>query len=235
MLDIKWIGQGGYELDNGEAKLVFDPYMSDMVEKSSEGLKRLVPPVYTPDNFKTDIFVSSHDHMDHLDHDFIKQIDVSGITFICPTSCVKTLAALRGDIDPKRVITLDRGSKTSFGGYAFEGVYADHTDDSIGIVLKTGGITLYFTGDTLYCEKVGAGLRADVIFCCINGRWGNMNEKEAVSVAKRVGAKTAVPNHYGMFAENTADPENFIKASAEAEYKTFVMEYGNKYAVCELL
>ena len=47
---------------------------------------------------------------------------------------------------------------------------------------------------------------------CINGKLGNMDYRSAARLAQEIGVKTAIPCHYGMFGENTEDPENFRSA-----------------------
>ena len=38
-----------------------------------------------------------------------------------------------------------------------------------------------------------------------------MNYKDAAKLARQLDVKVAVPAHYGMFKENTEDPNNFKK------------------------
>ena len=70
---------------------------------------------------------------------------------------------------------------------------------------------MYFSGDTLYHEKLFdiAMYHPDVAFLCINGKLGNMNVEEALTVAEKIGAPINIPNHYDMFASNAEDPHLF--------------------------
>jgi len=221
---LTWIGQGGYVLQIGEKTVYLDPYMSDMVGKK-EGLARLVSPPIAPENARPDCYLATHDHMDHLDTDFIRQMDCTGVRFICPKSCKTALLALDKGIDEGQITVINRGDVLELDGFTLRAVYADHTPDSVGFVIAAQGIALYITGDTLYGEEVGAGVDADVICCCVNGKWGNMDAEEAVQVALRSGARLAIPNHYGMFAENTADPAVFCAMAGAAGLKTYTMQH----------
>ena len=235
---LRWLGQGGYAVNInafGVSKTVyFDPYMSDMVERK-EGLTRLAPPLIVPAEACPDYYLATHDHMDHLDTAFIQQMDCAGVRFICPGSCKKALLALDKGIMEEQITVVNRGGALDLGDFALQAVYADHTPDSVGFVIIAGGIRLYFTGDTLYGEEVGAGVNADVICCCINGRWGNMDAAEALRVALRSGAKLAIPNHYGMFAENTADPADFCVPARAAGLRTYEMAHGESVNLLDLL
>ncbi|MDR1928453.1 MAG: MBL fold metallo-hydrolase [Oscillospiraceae bacterium] len=223
---LRWIGQGGYELRVGDKTVYLDPYLSDMVEHSPEGLKRLTPPPILPQNAKPDYFLATHDHMDHLDTDLIRAMDCTGVRFFCPESCKAALLDLGQGIAQAQITVLCAGETVDLGAFSLEAVYADHTPDSIGFVLAVEGFRLYVTGDTLYNARVGAGVAADVICCCVNGKLGNMDAAEAVQVALRSGAKLAIPNHYGMFAENTADPQEFVRLANAAGLKSCVAELG---------
>jgi len=231
---LTWLGQGGYALGIGGKTVYLDPYMSDMVEKK-EGLKRLAPPPIAPENARPDYYLATHDHMDHLDTDFIRQMDCAGVRFICPESCKTALLGLGKGIEESQVTVITQGDTLDLDGFALRAVYADHTPDSLGFVITAQGIALYITGDTLYGDAVGAGVDADVICCCVNGKWGNMNAEEAVRVALRSGAKLAIPNHYGMFAENTADPAEFCAMAGAAGLKTYTMQHNETVDVKGLL
>jgi len=232
---LTWLGQGGYALHVGGKTVYIDPYLSDMVEHSSEGLKRLAPPPIAPEDARPDYYLATHDHMDHLDIEFIEQMDCGGVRFICPASCKAALLKLDKGITAGQITVVGRGDTLALESFSLRAVYADHTPDSVGFVLTAGEITLYITGDTLYCDAVGADVRADVICCCINGRWGNMDAGEALRVALRSGARLAIPNHYGMFAENTADPADFCVPAQAAGLKTYALAHGEEVDLANLL
>ena len=231
---LTWLGQGGFAMNIAGKTIYLDPYMSDMVGKK-EGLQRLVPPPLDPADARPDVYLVTHDHMDHLDTDFIKQMDCAGITFICPESCKTALLALGKGIDENQITVVNRGDTLELDGFALCAVYADHTPDSVGFVVTVNDLIVYFTGDTLYGDKVGAGVDADIICCCVNGKWGNMNAEEAVRVALRSGASVAIPNHYGMFAENTVDPAIFCAMAGAAGLKTYTMEHNETIDLTKLL
>ncbi len=222
---MRWIGQGGYALRCNGREVFIDPYLSNLVERL-EGLKRLVPPPFLPHEVKADFFLVTHDHIDHLDTDLISAMPREGVRFLCPESCVPALLAL--GVAASQITVLRRGGALDFDGFSVEAHYANHTPDSVGYCVACNGMRLYVTGDTLYDAEVGANARADVICCCINGRWGNMNAAEAVEVALRSGAALAIPNHYGMFAENTADPAVFMRLAHAKGLRSYAMAHDEK-------
>jgi L-ascorbate 6-phosphate lactonase len=229
---VRWLGQGGFELFDGESSILLDPYLSDLVEKV-EGLKRLVPPPIRPSEAHPGLYLITHDHIDHLDSDTISAMDRGGVLFAAPGSCVEKLIGL--GVDETAITRLDRGGTMSFGSFEIEAVYARHTADSIGALIARDGLRAYFTGDTELDDAVGRGLRCDALFVCINGRWGNMGIEEALELADRVDAKLALPHHYGMFAENTADPEAFLAGLARSGRRGFRMAQGRPFSLDELV
>ena len=65
------------------------------------------------------------------------------------------------------------------------------------------------------------------MFICINGKLGNMNADEAVSIANAVKPSVAVPNHYDMFESNSENPEKFTLRVENG----FIMEFNKEYEV----
>ncbi|MDR2647201.1 MAG: MBL fold metallo-hydrolase [Oscillospiraceae bacterium] len=221
---MRWVGQGGYELRLGGKTVLLDPYYSDLVEHSGEALKRLVPPPMQLENVRADYLLSTHDHMDHMDEDLIAAMDCTGIRFVCPALSAKKLLALGKGIIPEQIDVIAPDGVFQCDAFKLEAVFADHTADSVGFVIESDGLRVYFTGDTLLHERVGKDVRADVICCCVNGKLGNMNAEEAITVVKRSGARLAIPNHYGMFAENTVDPQTFVRLAQKEGIFTHVAQ-----------
>jgi L-ascorbate 6-phosphate lactonase len=194
-----------------------------------EHLKRLVPPPLRPEEAHPGLYLITHDHIDHLDTDTLASMDKNGVRFAAPGSCIGKLLDL--GVPEAAITRFDRGCRMNFGRFDLEAVYAKHTADSIGVVLTCSGIRAYFTGDSEFDDLVGRGVRCDALFCCINGRWGNMGIPEALELANRVDAKLALPHHYGMFAENTADPEPFLTGLEKAGRRGLLMEHGLQFAL----
>jgi L-ascorbate metabolism protein UlaG (beta-lactamase superfamily) len=62
------------------------------------------------------------------------------------------------------------------------------------------------------------------LLVCINGKLGNMTAAEAARLAAALRPRVAIPMHYGMFADNTADPQEFVRlAQAHAPQSAVVL------------
>ncbi|WP_461207308.1 MBL fold metallo-hydrolase [Clostridium sp. DL1XJH146] len=231
---IKWIGQGGFIVKFKHTQICVDPYLSNSVFLL-EGYDRIIPIPICPEKLEVDFIMCTHDHIDHFDEDTLKNIHKKNIKYIGPNSCIKHFEKI--DIPKDKIIPLNRMDNISINGIKIYGVYADHTEDSIGIVFVYENISIYIVGDSLYNEQLTKvkQYNPDILICPINGKLGNMNYKEAAKLAIDLGVKVAVPCHYGMFSENTEDPENFRKELLGSPVKYEAFSYNKKYSVNEIL
>ncbi len=220
-MTIRFLGQSGYLIKTEKSEIVIDPYLSDSVNRVA-GRPRLLPVPIAPKNICCDAVICTHDHLDHLDPDTAAEIDPKQL-FITTNGGKEKLKSLGNE----NVIAMNEGESVNLGDFEITAVFADHTVEAFGIIVKSEGRTLYFSGDTLYNEKLFdiAAFHPDVTFICINGRLGNMNVEEALMTAKKIGAKCNIPNHYDMFASNSEDPRLF----ADNIDGGFIMEFDCEY------
>lgn len=226
-MKIKFLGQSGYIIKTEKAEIMIDPYLSDSVNRVA-GRPRTLPIPINPQNISCEAVICTHNHLDHLDPDTVTQINNE--QFFITTNEGKTeLNRLGKD----HVASLNIGESTIVGDIEITAVFADHTVEAFGLIVKAENKTLYFSGDTLYNEKLFdiAKYHPDITFICINGRLGNMNVKEALMTAKKIGAKINIPNHYDMFASNSEDPCAFTNQIENG----FIMEFNKEYDVLNIL
>ena len=204
-MKIKFLGQSGYLLKTENSEIIIDPYLSDSVNRVA-GRPRVLPIPIDPQDINCDAVICTHNHLDHLDPDTVKGIPVD--QFFITTNEGKIELEKFGKTN---VATLNAGESITVGDLEITAVFADHTVEAFGLIVKAENKTLYFSGDTLYNEKLFdiAQYNPDITFICINGRLGNMNVEEALVVAEKIGAKINIPNHYDMFASNSENPRLF--------------------------
>ena len=227
-LTIRWIGQSGYLLSDGETEICIDPYLSNVVDRVA-GRGRMVEAPFAPDELTSDVIVCTHDHLDHVDIDAIPRMHKARMRFLAPTHAHKTLASC-GVAQP---LPFDEGAVYDVGAFRLSAVFADHSVPAVGVIVEHGGYTLYFSGDTEYHERLTAlaERKIDVMFICINGKLGNMNVDEAVRLTEILAPRVGVPTHYGMFESNTEDPEKYLSRVPCG----FVMQYNTEYSIKEVL
>lgn len=220
---IRWLGQSGYQLKSGNSEIMIDPYLSDIVGRL-HGRPRLVPPALDPQAIHADAVVCTHNHLDHLDPDAVANMPENQFFVSTCEGC----HALK-DMGKTNVQPLSVGESIQVGAFQISAVFAEHTCEAFGLVVEAEDIRLYFSGDTLFSEKLFqiAAYKPDIAFLCINGKLGNMDYLHAATVAQRIGAKINIPNHYGMFASNTENPENFTALVSNGA----CLEYNRAYMI----
>ena len=228
MLKIRWIGQNGYILSDGKTEITIDPYLSNAVDRVAKRGRMVEAPIL-PQELKSDVIICTHNHLDHVDIDAIPLMKKEKMLFLAPEDAKKTLFDC-GVINYK---SFDEGASMKAGDFNLTAVFADHTVSAIGVIVKIDGITMYFSGDTEYNEKLEKlkKYNIDIMFICINGKLGNMNADEAVTLTKILCPRVAVPTHYGMFESNTEDP---LKYTQKLDCG-FIMEHNTEYDIKEVL
>lgn len=226
-MKIRFLGQSGYVIRTEKTQLIIDPYLSDSVNRVA-GRPRVLPIPILPRDICCDAIICTHDHLDHLDPDTVTQIP-KGQLFITTNEGKAHLESL-GQPNVKALLV---GDSITVGDCKLTAVFADHTAEAFGLIVEGEGKTLYFSGDTLYHEKLFdiAGYHPDLAFICINGRLGNMNAQEAVQLANIIGAGVSIPNHYDMFASNSEDPRKFTDFIPQSR----VLEFNTEYEISDIL
>jgi L-ascorbate 6-phosphate lactonase len=227
-LSIRWIGQNGYLLRDGNTEICIDPYLSNVVDRVAKR-GRMVPPPFAPEELKSDATVCTHNHLDHVDIDAIPLMKKENMVFLAPTHARQTLMEC-GVIN---YIPFDEGSVHKVGDFKLSAVFADHSVPAIGVIVEHNGLMLYFSGDTEYHDRLCelANRKIDIMFICINGRLGNMNVDEAVKLTECIAPRVGIPTHYGMFESNTEDPQKYVSRVSCG----FEMKYNTEYSVKEIL
>ena len=147
--------------------------------------------------------------------------DNTDVLLLSPCSCWGELRKYEG----QNAVLFDEETQWTIEDVIFKAVKAVHSDDkAIGVLIKAEGKTIYFTGDTLYSEKVIRAVekeKIDAVFVPINGKGNNMNAVDAARFAKAINASKVYPMHYGMF--DNINPKTFScdKATIMNVYEKF--------------
>lgn len=226
MIAIRWLGQSGYQIKNSNQTIVvIDPYLSDsIICKMGEGYRRISHPPIDPSELEADIVIITHDHLDHFDEETITPLKSNKKTkFVCPRSVKRHL--LEMGFEEKRVLKIDTGEKNITNGITLEAVFAlpTHEDvlDSIGLVITfPDDIKVYITGDTAECFLLNyiKNYYPDIMISCINGDQYNLSTHQAVRLALEINPPVIIPCHYGLFAMQNLDPNEFVKELQQANY-----------------
>lgn len=230
-IKITWLGQGGFLIEINGIRMLIDPYLSDSL--NAKGLKRLFPVPVKLENLKPDIIFFTHDHADHFDEQTI--LPLAALYPDCkaagPVSVYEHY--IRLGLKPDCFTVFNCGNVRRQGAISVKAVPAYHTDEyAVGIVISSRHKRIYISGDTLLDDRLipavkqHTGTGFDLMMICINGKLGNMNAIDALYVTSQLRPTIVIPMHYGLFAENTTDPEPFVNAVSKAGLQCLTMVPG---------
>lgn len=237
MMEITWLGQGGFLVVSGKTRLAVDPYISDFAERTLQ-LTRLVPPPLTVEQLHPTAVFCTHDHIDHFDPEGIPCLAEAypDVIVLGPTSVIHKCTEEHSKVRHCR--QLDAGQSVNVGTLTLTATPATHGDpDAVGLIISDGQQRVYVSGDTEYTPELPEQIAAtadstlDAVFVCINGRMGNMDTQDAIRLVTALNPTAAYPMHYDLFAENTADPMPFVDAVRQAGIIADIMQPGTPFVL----
>ncbi|MDQ0391181.1 MBL fold metallo-hydrolase [Labrys monachus] len=234
-LSLYWLGQAGFVLDTGQARLLIDPYLSDALAVKYRGRgfsheRMMPPPIGVDDLPPIDAVLCTHHHTDHMDGETLQRIAArcAGTRFVVPLASL-ALARERIGAAPGRLVGVDAGDgldlaaglRLSVMRAAHETLERDAAGRHVflGYGLEADGLRVFHSGDTVPFEGQAAEIaafRPDLALFPVNGRSdalrsagiaGNFTLDETADLARECRVPVVMAHHYGMFAFNSAAPE----------------------------
>ncbi len=217
---LTWLGQAGFLLEIEHRRLLIDPWISPHAGRLVE------PPPFELVCEGIDWVLVTHEHDDHLDLPFLRRLAERspGARLVLP----EPIAARAEDVLPIRPVSPgdafdledSLGVRVVPAWHAVNVTdgYSDGAGRFVGYVISGAGPTIYHAGDTIANEGLAEALRGQAVefaLLPVNGRdadregrniVGNLNAREAVELASRIGAHTLVPYHWDAVAGNTERP-----------------------------
>jgi L-ascorbate 6-phosphate lactonase len=234
-----WLGQNGFIFKSpGGSLLATDLYLSNNVASHAPpgmDMNRRVPVLIPPEEIDVDLYAVTHNHLDHTD-----PVTIAGLHnkdtahFIGPhPSCG---VFLKEGIESGRILPMWPDNELELGDITLRATFALPTDDTdlnhLGYILTFGkGPRIYMTGDTDYSSLLHSAARYQphLMITCMNGGFNNLSHDEAAELAAAIRPRVAIPCHYDMFPDNSADPHQFEAAlKLRAPGVTYLQpEHGN--------
>ncbi|TLS53688.1 MBL fold metallo-hydrolase [Paenibacillus antri] len=233
------LGQCGYVFKSSRCTIGIDLYISDWVnELAGEPWSRIAPPPVAPEALPPlDAVLCSHHHEDHMDKRSLVPLRLKdGAPLVAPRAHLPLLR--EWGFDDARLGGMNHGETLRLAGVEIKAFAAKHDEFEkdaegnhfyLGYVLRFGDVVVYHAGDTVGFPELPQWIGAenvDAAFLPINGRdykrtaagiVGNMNYREAADLAHDIGARLALPMHYGVFKHNDENPAYF----ADYAYQTY--------------
>jgi len=237
-----WLGQSGYLLRWRNSTICVDPYLSDyLAVKQNQGQRtyeRLLLAAFEAAEFNfCDLVVITHQHADHCDPVGLPALmKASREAILVLPAPLSDYATDTLGLPAERVVPIRDGQVFEHQEVRVNAVAAAHERldldadgncSCLSYVLQCEVLSALFVGGTMPYhgqEAKLAAFRPQVAALPINGRsarkqalglTGNLTIAETARLAADLGVERVIPNHYGMFAENNADPEDFVNHCAE--------------------
>jgi len=230
-MEIKFHGQSCFELSEGEATVLTDPFLKPNNPAA----------VHTADEVEPTVIAISHGHADHI----ADAVEVAKRTGAHCISIVEVASWLESQ-GIEEVSDPNLGGTVTFDGGSVKLVPAWHTNTipgsedapysaehgiaigtAAGMIITLGETTIYHAGDTCLfgdMKLIGDRHPIDVALLPIGGHY-TMDREDAAEAASLIGAKTVIPMHYDTFPPIETDAEAF-KSDVEAQTSSKVVVLG---------
>lgn len=221
MLKVTYLGHSCFQLDDGNYKLIIDPFITGNPQA----------PVAAKD-IDVNYIVLTHGHGDHLGDaiDIAKRCDATIIT----TNELANYVATQGATAHNMYI--GGGYNFPFGRIKFtiahhgsSGPNNEYLGNPAGVVITMGGKKVYHAGDTgifLDMKLIGEMDKIDIYMAPIGDNF-TMGIDDAVKSVEFVNPELSIPMHYNTFPVIPANPEEFKKKVEAIGKKAMVFPFGH--------
>jgi len=222
-MEIRYHGHSCFELSEGEARVLVDPFLKPNNPTALSTAEEVDP---------THILVS-HGHVDHIadavavsqrtNAPVLAQVEVAN--WLSEQGVAETHDPnLGGTVEfdwgwVKMVQAFHSNTLPGSDEAPFSPTHGVPVGQAAGLVINIGGKTVYYAGDTCLFGDMALIARrtpVDVAILPIGGHY-TMDRHDAADAAGMIGAATVIPVHYNTFPPIEVDPEDF---KAEVENST---------------
>lgn len=210
-----WLGHSAFRFESPSGKVIYiDPFLSQNPK--------------TPDEHKhpeqIDYILLTHGHEDHVG-DTLDLAQKTGCTVVAQVELSHLLK--KHGLQEDQRIEFNKGGTVHFDDFSVTLVNANHSSSFQGEYAgEAGGLVVSFEDDICFYHLGDTNIFGDLEFyremyephviAVPIGDYYTMGPQEGAICCDLLGAKTAVPIHYGTFPVLTGDPE---------EFKDFTEEY----------
>jgi L-ascorbate metabolism protein UlaG (beta-lactamase superfamily) len=204
---VTWWGHSTTWIEEAGALILTDPILGDRIAHLRRRRGRAPRDLERPD-----VALVSHLHADHLHVASLRRLGPD-TAVVLPAGAAAFVRATLGPRFAARCVELGVGEQATISGVRVRAVpaahdgrrgpWSRHRAAAVGYVIK-GAATTWFAGDTgLHPAMAGLG-PVDLALVPVGG-WGptlgagHLDPAGAAEAVRRVGARWAVPVHYGTF------------------------------------
>lgn len=231
-MKVTWWGHATCTVTLAGVRVLTDPVFTARVAH----LRRVVapPPTHSAD---ADVAVVSHLHADHLHLPSLRRLSPT-TRVVAPHGTAGVLARRLPGL-AARVEEVGAGQSIQVGDVQIAGTAAwhdgrrlpgsRHRGPALGFLLRAPGSLVWFAGDTGLFDAMGDIGPIDVALVPVGG-WGptlgrhHLDPEQAAEAVRRVGARYAIPIHYGTFWPTG------LRAVAPEQFRRKCVDPGRRFA-----
>ncbi|RLE80332.1 MAG: hypothetical protein DRJ51_06030 [Thermoprotei archaeon] len=232
-----WLGGAGFVLKSLNSIIYIDPYFGS--PRSPDWLRLIAVPIRIEDVRKVDVVLSTHEHEDHCDLDFIKHAcNDLGAIFAGPDSSISRARAygIRSDrmraLKPHETLTLKDLKITALPAHD------PGSKEALTYILEVNGFAVFHSGDTLYFEElkdIGDKWSVDIALLSLGrnppGKRFYMSPCDVVSAARDLRCKVVIPMHWDIWKRTRENP-NLVKIIAKEwglNLEVVILDLGDRF------
>jgi len=232
---ITMIGHSTVLIEASGKKILTDPYFGTW---GNPAYTRCDKPAKSREEMRdVDAVLISHDHWDHTDREYLQML--GEIPVLAPRLTSWLIKLLGG----RNVIGIKAWERWEIGGVTVTAVPAVHLTATIGYVLESDNLRVYFAGDTFhsgFMEAIGERFEIDVAFIPVTTYRipMTMGEKGAVKAVQAIKPAIVIPIHLGIMPRSPMlrtgqTPEKFAQRLKEsgATAKVVQLREGESYTI----
>jgi len=263
-LSVLWVGHATMLIQMDDKVILTDPFFTNNI---AEIQRRVIEPGMDLDDLKKcDLILISHSHFDHLNYGTLRLLEYKfpKADLVFPEGMEEFIPDMNftfhrvrkagsggdiyiGDTAIINGIKITAVRAYHWGGrYGLDGLIWGYTAFT-GYIIEYHGMTVYFTGDTIYDKKafkyVGSKYSIDLIMipigpckeCYKLGNIRHVYPRGALKILDDTKAKIFVPYHYGTIFEKSETPDtpkyvlmDLINNRPEYKNRVKIMEIGEQ-------
>ena len=188
-MKIQLLGNCTILLSSKNSQILFDPYFSNFGNLLYKRTAKVS--TYYKEIEHLDAILLSHEHFDHMDIKFLSKFK-DKCNIYAPKWSLKPLLFRRKPVSI--------GDEFNVGDFSITVVQANHVCPTVGYIIKSEDLTLYFAGDTYYgkfMKNISEKYTIDIAILPITRYLPpmTMGEKGALLCLKNLNPKFLIPMH----------------------------------------